>query len=135
MQTITTTSKNEGRRVDMTVEVAATTITVRRGRFRVWGVDYELVQDEVFTLESAPEEDTWIDGLLVWDDDTRAVALLVDEYSLVLPRFAFRNSSYQRLAKVWGAEVASGASTLDSDAVHHYRTIAPEGGDDGGQDE
>lgn len=97
-------------RVALAVETRGLTIIVKAGRFRISGVDYDLAEDQEFTVDPAVAAD--VVGYLVLDNGVPRV--FVDEVSAQNAGLDLRrDTTLTPLHTLFIAMVSAGITSLD----------------------
>jgi hypothetical protein len=111
------------------VSIVGMTVTISAGAFKIRGVDYELLADDVTTLVADPDVSESVAFYLVKNKSTNAVEVLVDELvggSGARPFIG--NATYELLHQILFGRVIAAATTLEDvpwDLVHFAALPSP----------
>jgi len=104
--------------VDLPVSLAGMEFRVGPGAFKVGGEDYELAEEQVYTVEGSESEPVFVSGYLVKKVSDGSVALLVDERVFGEESYRFEASApYQLLHLLVRASVPAGVTDLNDAEV------------------
>lgn len=114
--------------IDLGVEQSGMSITLKAGSFKYNGVDYELVEDQVF--EATERDDvTYIDARLCRDTTDNSIILIVDEMIDIGgepgDRYEWHNSPYEVLWPMYVFKVPASTASLDAIEISAYRVVEP----------
>lgn len=121
---VTSDSYGEKHRLDLDVELAEKTITVRAGSFSIGGSEYVL-DDDVEVSFDVDTERRVIRGFLAEEVSTGEVTVLYDEQKSGEPSYSFDGSPYKKLEKIVRVLIPDGDFDFSSEEllVRRYRLL------------
>jgi hypothetical protein len=113
--------------VELEVLQEEMSITVKAGSFRVRGVDYDLIEDQVFTATERPERTDAVAFLVKQKSDDSIIVvvdeLVFDEDSGWPDHYDWENSPYEKLKRIWNSNFPSNMTSLDDVVIYANRIV------------